>query len=219
MTIIHVRVVTNAKKRKFRTAMSIKRKLGSLLFRISRSRLARMMQSRIGCLVSSVFFYVPAIMISPADINHPLWIVAIYFCVVVAVRVITHDFGATKNPALVKNPVWGSYFVFGVLQFIAGMLIFFSVITGGTNALWLVFVIIFGHFGRKNVAEIGHIFRRKQIAGSKAKQAYEQGHDAEWLKRDRDEWIKSEEEEDRKKEKAEEERLNEEAKRGKRWEF
>lgn len=124
---------------------------------------SRIQQSILLCLLSSIFFFVPAFMVSPANISHPLWLTGIYLCIYSATRAVTHDFGAAKNPALVRNPVWGSHFVVGCLQFIAATLILLSIIYEGLNPLWLVFVIIFANYGRKNFTQISYIFARKKF--------------------------------------------------------
>jgi uncharacterized membrane protein len=124
-----------------------------------------MRQSRLASSLFGVFFFVPAFMISPASVNHPLWIVAIYLCVTTAFRVVTHDFGGTKNPT------WGMHFVFVILRFLTGTFIVSSIITRGLSPLWLVVAVIFFYFGRESFQEITYIFARKSREKRLAKRA------------------------------------------------
>lgn len=130
-----------------------------------RKLIRRMRQSGLVSSLFSAFFFVPAFMVSPASINHPLWIVAIYLGVTTAFRAVTHDFGGTKKPT------WGMHFVFAIFRFIAGVLIISSVITRGISPLWLAVAAIFFYFGRESYQEITYIFARKSLERMRAKRA------------------------------------------------
>lgn len=130
-----------------------------------RKLLKRMRQSGLVSSLFSLFFFVPAFMVSPATITHPLWIVAIYLCVTTAFRAVTHDFGDAKKPT------WGMHFVFVILRFLAGMFIISSIITRGISPLWLAVAITFFYFGRESFQEITYIFARNYHEKRRAKRA------------------------------------------------
>jgi hypothetical protein len=117
------------------------------------------------CLLSSLLFYAPAVMVSPRTVNHPLWILAFCFSALCVIRVITHNSYSVKNPSL------GSRFVFSVIQGIAATLIAFSVITGGFHPLWLGLSFIFGYLCRENFSGIAHILRVRESERNKLKRA------------------------------------------------
>lgn len=116
-------------------------------------------------LFSSLFLYVPAIMISSATVNHPLWILAFYVSAFCIIRVITHDFDSAKSS------VFATKFVLSILQGVAGLLIVSSVIAGGYNPLWLGLALIFLYHSRESLGEVTHIIRVKEQEKKRAKRA------------------------------------------------
>lgn len=110
-------------------------------------------QSVFACIFSSIFFFASALMVSPVNILHPLWVLAIYLCVFCAIRAITEDFASVKNPEFMYG------MVFGFLQLLSGSFILTSIIVSGISALWIGMSLVFWYLGARNIARATHIWQ------------------------------------------------------------
>lgn len=120
-------------------------------------------QSVFACIFSSIFFFASALMVSPVNILHPLWVLAIYLCVFCVIRAITEDFAATKNPEFMYG------MVFGFLQLLSGSFILTSIIVSGISALWIGMSLVFWYLGTRNLARATYIWQVESFEQAQVK--------------------------------------------------
>ena len=111
-------------------------------------------QAVLTCAVLCGVLFPVAGLTSPDNPFHPFMILATYFLLYAATRVITDDFASTKNPAQMRRGI------FGPLQLLTGLGIGASISMSGDilGLLWLPVCFILGWLGTKNIAEVIYVW-------------------------------------------------------------